>query len=56
MYNDIKSKNDILNSINKFFDTDSFNRNDILQLIDKIEIGAHIEHPKIKIHFKFNNI
>jgi len=54
--NDTKSKNDMLNIINKFFDTDSFDRNDILQLIDKIEIGAHIEHPKIKIHFKFNNI
>lgn len=54
MDNDIKSKKDMLNIINKFFDTDVFDRNDILQLIDKIEIGAHIEHPKIKIHFKFS--
>ena len=56
MNNDTKNKNDMLNSINKFFETDSFNRNDILQLIDKIEIGAHIEQPKIKIYFKFKNI
>ncbi len=55
IYNDTKNKNDMLNIVNKFFDTDSFDRNDILQLIDKIEIGAHIEHPKIKIHYKFNN-
>lgn len=54
--NDVKNKNYMLSIINGFFDTDSFDRNDILQLIDKIEIGAHIEHPKIKIHFKFNNI
>ncbi len=56
IYNDTKNKNDMLNIVNKFFDTDSFDRNDILQLIDKIEIGAHIEHPKIKIHFKFSKI
>ena len=54
--NDLKEKNNIISVINKFLDADSFNRNDILQLIDKIEISAHIEHPKIKIHFKFNNI
>jgi len=54
--NDVKNKNNMISVINKFLDADSFNRNDILQLIDKIEIGAHIEHPKIKIHFKFNNI
>lgn len=52
--NNIKDKNDIINIINKFFNTNSFDRNDILQLIDKIEIVAHIEHPKIKIHFKFS--
>ena len=46
----------MINVINNFFDNESFDRNDILQLIDKIEIGAHIEHQKIKIHFKFNNI
>ena len=56
MDNDTKNKNDMMSIINNFFDTESFERNDILQLIDKIEIGAHIEHPKIKIHFKFNNI
>lgn len=53
--NDVKSKNDMINVINNFFDNNSFDRNDILQLIDKIEIGAHIEHHKIKIHYKFNN-
>lgn len=51
--NDVKNRNDMLNVINNFFNANSFDRNDILQLIDKIEIGAHIEHPKIKIHFKF---
>lgn len=50
---DIKNKRDIFNIVNKLFDSDDFSRNDILQLIDKIEIGAHIEHPKIKIYFKF---
>ena len=54
--NDIKNKKDIVNITNKYFTANSFDRNDILQLIDKIQIGAHIEHPKIKIHFKFNNI
>lgn len=53
--NDVQNKNNMISVINKFFDTDSFDRNDILQLIDKIEIGAHIEQPKIKIHFKFKN-
>lgn len=53
---DVKNKNDMLNVINKFFDTDSFDRNDILQLIDKIEIDTHIGRLKIKIHFKFKNI
>lgn len=52
--NDVKNKKDMLNVINNFFDTDSFERNDIFQLIDKIEIGAYIEPPKIKIHFKFS--
>ena len=51
-----KFRNDMLNIVNKVFDTDSFDRNDILQLIDKIEISAHIEHLKIKIHFKFKNM
>ncbi|MBR5227875.1 MAG: zinc ribbon domain-containing protein [Clostridia bacterium] len=53
--NDTKNKIDMLSIINKFFDTDSFDRNHILQLIDKIEICAHIEQPKIKIYFKFKN-
>lgn len=53
---DVKNKNHMLNVINKFFDTDSFDRNTILQLIDKIEIGAHIDHSKIKIYFKFKNV
>lgn len=50
---DIKNKRDIFNIVNKLFDSDDFSRNGILQLIDKIEIGVHIEHPKIKIYFKF---
>ena len=54
--NDAKNKNDMINIINKFFNTDSFDRNDVLQLIDKIEIDTQHEHPKIKIHFKFKNI
>lgn len=53
IYNDVKNKNGLLSIINNYFSVDSFNRNDILQLIDKIEIGTHIEHPKIKIYFKF---
>ena len=53
--NDIKNKRNMLNVVNKLFDVDDFSRNDILQLIDKIEIGTHIEHPKIKVHFKFRS-
>ena len=53
--NDTKNKNHMISVINKFFNTKSFERNDILQLIDRIEIGVHIEHHKIKIHFKFKN-
>lgn len=56
IYNDTKNKNDMLNIVNKFFDIDSFDRNDILQLIDKIDIGTQHEPTKIKIHFKFKNI
>lgn len=57
MDNNLKNKNDMISIINKLFVTDSFERNDILQLIDKIEIDAHIEHLKykIKIHFMFND-
>lgn len=53
---DMKNKRDILNIVNKLFVSNDFSRNDILQLIDKIEIGAHIEHPTIKIYFKFQKI
>lgn len=56
IHNDVKNKYNMISVINKFFDADSFARNDILQLIDKIEIGAQCEQHKIKIHFKFNNI
>ena len=42
----------MLQLVNKFLNTENITRNDILQLIDKIEIGAHIEH--LKIYFKFN--
>lgn len=52
----IRNKRDIRNIVNKLFASNVFSRNDILQLIDKIEIGAHIERPKIKIYFKFKNI
>lgn len=43
----------MISILNKFFDTDSFDRNNILHLIDKIEIDAQHEHLKIKIYFKF---
>lgn len=47
-----KNKENMLQLVDKFLNTDTISRNDILQLIDKIEIGAHIEH--LKIYFKFN--
>lgn len=47
-----KSKENILQLVDKFLNTENITRNDILQLVDKIEIGAHIEH--IKIFFKFS--
>lgn len=50
---DKKNKENIISFVNKFFNNDSFDRNDILQLIDKIKIGTNTEHHKIKIHFKF---
>lgn len=46
------NKENVLQLVDKFLNTDTISRNDILQLIDKIEIGAHIEH--LKIYFKFN--
>ena len=44
----------MLQLVNKFLNTENITRNDILQLIDKIEIGAQCEHPKIKMFFKFS--
>lgn len=46
------NKENILQLVDKFLNTENITRNDILQLIDKIEIGAHIEH--LKIYFKFS--
>ena len=40
--------------VDNFLNTANITRNYILQLVDKIEIGAQCEHPKIKIFFKFN--
>lgn len=48
------NKKNTLHLVNKFLNTDTISRNDILQLIDKIEIGAQCEHPKVKMYFKFN--
>lgn len=48
------NKKNMLQLVDKFLNTENITRNDILQLIDKIEIGAQCEHPKIKIFFKFN--
>lgn len=47
-----KNKENILQLVDKFLNTDTISRNDILQLIDKIEIGAQCEH--LKIYFKFS--
>lgn len=47
-----KNKENILQLVDKFLNTENITRNDILQLVDKIEIGAHTEH--IKIFFKFS--
>lgn len=47
-----KSKENILQLVDKFLNTENITRNDILQLVDEIEIGAHIEH--LKIFFKFS--
>ncbi len=46
------NKKNMLHLVDKFLNTETITRNDILQLIDKIEIGAHIEH--LKIYFKFS--
>ena len=42
----------MLQLVDKFLNTENITRNDILQLVDKIEIGAHCEH--LKIYFKFS--
>ena len=47
-----KNKENMLQLVDKFLNTESITRNDILQLIDKIEIGAQCEH--LKIYFKFS--
>lgn len=47
-----KSKENILQLVDKFLNTENITRNDILQLVDEIEIGAHIEY--LKIFFKFS--
>ena len=47
-----KNKENMIQLVNKFLNTETITKNDILQLIDKIEIGAHIEH--LKIYFKFS--
>ena len=48
------NKENMLQLVDKFLNTENITRNDILQLIDKIEIGAQCEHPKVKMYFKFN--
>lgn len=49
-----KSKENMLQLVDKFLNTDTISRNDILQLIDKIELDTQCEHPKIKIFLKFS--
>ena len=46
------NKKAMLQLVDNFLNTETVTRNDILQLIDKIEIGAHIE--LLKIYFKFS--
>ena len=46
------NRKNMLQLIDKFLNTETVTRNDILQLIDKIEIGAQCEH--LKIFFKFS--
>lgn len=47
-----KNKETMLQVVDKFLNTKNISRNDILQLIDKIELGAQYEH--LKIYFKFS--
>ena len=46
------NRKNMLQLVDKFLKTETVTRNDILQLIDKIEIGAQCEH--LKIYFKFS--
>ena len=46
-----KNKENMLQLVDRFLNTETITRSDILQLIDKIEIGAHIEHLKIFFNF-----
>ena len=48
------NKKNMIQLVDNFLNTANITRNDILQLVDKIEIGTQCEHPKIKIFFKFN--
>lgn len=47
-----KNKENILHLVDKFLNAENITRNDIFQLIDKIELGVQCEH--LKIYFKFN--
>lgn len=48
------NKKNMIQLVDNFLNTANITRNDILQLIDKIEIGAQCEHTKLKIFFKFS--
>ena len=48
------NKKNMLQLVDKFLNIENITRNDILQLIDKIEISSQCENRKIKIFFKFN--
>lgn len=48
------NKKNMLQLVDRFLNIENITRNDILQLIDKIEIDYQCEHLKIKIFFKFN--
>ena len=47
-----KNKENMLQLVDKFLNTENITRNDILLLIDKIEIDTQCEH--LKIYFKFS--
>ena len=48
------NKENMLQLVDNFLNTKNITRNDILQLVDKLEIGAKCKQTKIKIFFKFN--